>query len=283
MSRILVTGAGGQLGRDLGRRLSLDTIRLATREDLDVADAGAVAALVADFVPEVVIHTAAMTNVDACEGDRELAQSINADGAKNVAIACRTAGAAMVYVSTNYVFDGRQRRPYAEADATNPISIYGATKLAGEQAVIETLARHFVVRTSTLYGPYRRNFVNSLITAATSRDSLAYVDDQRVTPTSTADLAGAILELIETDEPGIYHLVNQGETSWYGWARAVLTALEIGGVGLNPISATEFERPAAVPANGVLANNAARARGVELRGWQEALAEFLNSHIKGVS
>ena len=263
--------------------MSLDTIRLATREDLDVADAGAVAALVADFVPEVVIHTAAMTNVDACEGDRELAQSINADGAKNVAIACRTAGAAMVYVSTNYVFDGRQRRPYAEADATNPISVYGATKLAGEQAVIETLARHFVVRTSTLYGPYRRNFVNSLITAATSRDSLAYVDDQRVTPTSTADLAGAILELIETDEPGIYHLVNQGETSWYGWARAVLTALEIGGVGLNPISATEFERPAAVPANGVLANNAARARGVELRGWQEALAEFLNSHIKGVS
>ncbi|HJN39516.1 MAG TPA: dTDP-4-dehydrorhamnose reductase [Chloroflexota bacterium] len=283
MSRILVTGAGGQLGRDLGRRLPLDTTRLATREDLDVADAGVVAALVADFAPEVVIHTAAMTNVDACEGDRELAQSINADGAKNVAIACRTAGAAMVYVSTNYVFDGRQRRPYAEADATNPISIYGATKLAGEQAVIETLAQHFVVRTSTLYGPYRRNFVNSLIVAATSRDSLAYVDDQRVTPTSTADLAGAILELIETDEPGIYHLVNQGETSWYGWARVVLTALEIGGVELNPISATEFERPAAVPANGVLANNAARARGVELRGWQEALAEFLNSHIKGVS
>jgi dTDP-4-dehydrorhamnose reductase len=283
VTRILVTGAGGQLGRDLGRRLPPDTTRLATREELDVANAGAVAALVAGFAPAVVIHTAAMTDVDACEGDREQAQAINAGGARNVAIACREAGAAMVYVSTNYVFDGRQRRPYGETDATNPISVYGATKLAGEHAVVESLARHFVVRTSTLYGPHRRNFVNSLVAAAASRDSLAYVDDQRVTPTSTADLAGAILELIKTDEPGIYHLVNQGETSWYGWARAVLTALEISGVELNPISAAEFERPAAVPANGVLANNAARARGVELRGWQEALTEFLNSHIKGVS
>ncbi|MDP6348996.1 MAG: dTDP-4-dehydrorhamnose reductase [Chloroflexota bacterium] len=283
MTRILVTGAGGQLGRDLGRRLPPDTTRLATREELDVADAGAAAALAAEFAPTVVIHTAAMTNVDACEGDRERAQAINAGGARNVAIACREAGAAMVYVSTNYVFDGCQRRPYDETDATNPISIYGATKLAGEHAVIETLDSHFVVRTSTLYGPHRRNFVNSLVAAAASRDSLSYVDDQRVTPTSTADLAGAILELIKTDDPGMYHLVNQGETSWYGWARAVLTALEIDGVELNPISAAEFERPAAVPANGVLANNAARARGVELRGWQEALTEFLNSHIKGVS
>ncbi len=283
MTRILVTGAGGQLGRDLGRRLPAETTRLATRAELDVADAGAVAALVADFAPEVVIHTAAMTNVDACEGDPEQARSINADGARNVAVACRTAGAAMVYVSTNYVFDGRQRRPYDETDQTNPINVYGATKLAGEHGVAETLETLFVVRTSTLYGPHRRNFVNSLIEAAASRDSLAYVDDQRVTPTSTADLAGAILELIETNEPGIYHLINQGETSWYGWARAVLTALEIGGVELNPISAAEFERPAAVPANGVLANNAARARGVELRGWREALSEFLNSHIKGVS
>lgn len=283
MTRVLVTGSGGQLGRDLGLRLPAETTRLATRDQLDVADARAVTDLIDAFKPEVVIHAAAMTNVDACEGDRERARAVNTGGAENVAAACRDTGAAMVYVSTNYVFDGRQSRPYVEADATNPINVYGATKLEGELAVVRTLERHFVVRTSTLYGSHRRNFVNSLVEAAASRDGLSYVDDQRVTPTSTADLAGAILALIKTETHGIFHLVNEGETSWYGWARAVLTELQIGGVELKPIPAAEYERPAAVPANGALANNAARAQGVELRGWREALSEFLNSHIREVS
>lgn len=280
MTRVLVTGADGQLGREFGLLFPHGAIQLAAHDRLDVTDGSAVGDLIDDFAPDTVIHAAAMTDVDACESDPERAHAVNAIGAENVAVACRDVGAAMVYVSTNYVFDGERTEPYGEGAATNPINVYGATKLDGERAVVRDLEQYFVVRTSTLYGPDRRNFVNSLIEAAASRDSLSYVDDQRVTPTSTADLAAAIVALISIETYGVYHLVNAGETSWYGWARAVLTELGIEGVELKPIAAAGYKRPAAVPANGVLANNAARALGVELRGWREALQEFLDSHIK---
>lgn len=281
MKRILVTGAGGQLGSEFRALLPESTSRLLARDELDVGDAGAVGAAIASIGPELVIHTAAMTNVDACETDQEGARTINTVGAENVARACRDAGAAMVYVSTNYVFDGEKAAPYDEADETNPISVYGATKLEGEKAVVGLLERCYVVRTSTLYGPRRRNFVKSLVEASRTRKQLHYVDDQRVTPTSTADLAAAILALVEAESFGIYHLVNDGETTWYGWARAALEALGVEDVEVSPIRAARFERPAAVPANGVMANNAARALGVQLRDWREALGEFISNHVRG--
>jgi dTDP-4-dehydrorhamnose reductase len=283
LKKILVTGAGGQLGGEFEALLPGATTRLLARDALDVSDAGAVAAAVSSFAPELVIHTAAMTNVDACESDLEGARAINAVGAENVARACSEVGAAMVYVSTNYVFDGEKTAPYDEGDGTNPISVYGATKLEGEEAVGRLLERHYVVRTSTLYGPRRRNFVTALVEAARDRTHLSYVDDQRVTPTSTADLAAAILELVEAESFGTYHLVNQGETTWYGWARAALEALGIGEVEISPIPASRFARPAAVPANGVMANNAAKALGVQLRGWREALEEFVSINVRGDS
>ena len=233
------------------------------------------------FAPELVIHAAAMTDVDACETDPEGARTVNAVGAENVARACRDAGAAMVYISTNYVFDGEKTAPYDESDKTNPINVYGATKLDGEEAVRRLLEHHYLVRTSTLYGRRRRNFVTALAEAAGTREQLRYVDDQRVTPTSTADLAAAIMELVEAGSFGTYHLVNEGETTWYGWARAALQALGVEDVEISPIPASRYERPAAVPGNGVMANNAARALGVRLRGWQEALEEFVSMHAKG--
>ncbi len=283
MKRILVTGAGGQLGGEFATLLPGATTHLLARDGLDVRDAGAVAAAMSSIAPELVIHTAAMTNVDACESDLEGARAVNVAGAENVARACREVGAEMVYVSTNYVFDGEKTAPYDEDDGTNPINVYGATKLEGEEAVGRLLERLYVVRTSTLYGPRRRNFVTALVEAARDRTHLSYVDDQRVTPTSTADLAAAILELVEAESFGTYHLVNRGETTWYGWARAALEELGIGEVEISPIPASRFERPAAVPANGVIANNAAKALGVQLRGWREALEEFVSINVRGDS
>ena len=276
-----MTGAGGQLGTEFGSLEPGASTLLLARDGLNVSDAGAVAEAVSAFAPELVIHTAAMTDVDACERDREAARTVNAVGAENVARACRDTGAAMVYVSTNYVFDGKRAAPYDEGDGTNPINVYGATKLDGEEAVGRLLERHYVVRTSTLYGAGGRNFITSLVEAARSGKALSYVDDQRVTPTSTSELALAILELVETGSFGTFHLVNEGETTWYGWARAALRALGIDDVEISPIAASRFERPAAVPANGVMANNAARALGVQLRGWREGLEEFISSHVKG--
>ncbi len=283
MKRILVTGAGGQLGSEFGPLLPGAATILLAGDGLDVTEAGAVDEVVSSFAPELVIHTAAMTNVDACEGDREAARIVNAVGAENVARACRDAEAAMVYVSTNYVFDGEKTEPYDEGDGTNPINVYGATKLEGEKVVGRLLERRYVVRTSTLYGPRRRNFVTALVEAARDGKHLSYVDDQRVTPTSTADLAAAILGLVEAGTFGTYHLVNQEETTWYGWARAALEALGIGDVEISPIPASQFERPAVVPANGVMANNAARALGVQLRGWREALEDFVSINVRGES
>ncbi len=281
MRRILVTGAGGQLGSEFSSLLPGSTTRLLARDRLDVRDAGAVDEAMSAFAPELVIHAAAMTDVDACETDPEGARTVNAVGAENVARACRDAGAAMVYISTNYVFDGEKTAPYDESDKTNPINVYGATKLDGEEAVRRLLEHHYLVRTSTLYGRRRRNFVTALAEAAGTREQLRYVDDQRVTPTSTADLAAAIMELVEAGSFGTYHLVNEGETTWYGWARAALQALGVEDVEVSPIPASRYERPAAVPGNGVMANNAARALGVQLRGWQEALEEFVSMHAKG--
>ena len=281
MRRILVTGAGGQLGSEFSSLLPGSTTRLLARDRLDVRDAGAVDEAMSAFAPELVIHAAAMTDVDACETDPEGARTVNAVGAENVARACRDAGAAMVYISTTYVFDGEKTAPYDESDKTNPINVYGATKLDGEEAVRRLLEHHYLVRTSTLYGRRRRNFVTALAEAAGTREQLRYVDDQRVTPTSTADLAAAIMELVEAGSFGTYHLVNEGETTWYGWARAALQALGVEDVEISPIPASRYERPAAVPGNGVMANNAARALGVQLRGWQEALEEFVSMHAKG--
>lgn len=278
MKRILVTGSGGQLGSQFGLVCPQATTLLLDRQLLDVADAGAVSEAVGTFAPDLVIHTAAMTNVDECESvwGRDLAREVNAAGAENVARACSNVGATMVYISTNYVFDGKKIEPYNEDDTTNPLNVYGATKLQGETAVVNLLEEHYVVRTSTLYGANTSNFVTSFLGAASKSQLLNYVNDQRVVPTSTADLAIAIMDLIEAGTFGIYHLVNEGEATWYCWARQIMNLAGIRSVTINPISASEFERPAAIPRNGVIANNKARKLGVQLRCWKEALSEYMS-------
>ncbi len=275
----VVTGAGGQLGIELARRLDEPTTVTLTRSQLDVTKAPLVERTLHEISPRLVIHTAAATNVDGCERDRAAAYRTNAVGTWNVARATARAGAHMVYVSTNYVFDGGKLGPYLEYDDAAPLSAYGWTKLHGERAARQVLERLYVVRTSWLYSRWGRNFLSRLLHVDSADGPLRYVGDQVANPTNAGDLAGAILDLTETEAFGVHHLVNEGATSWYGWASAVLAGLGRTDVALEEIRADEFPRAAAVPANAELANETARAVGVTLRPWGEALS----AHIREVA
>jgi dTDP-4-dehydrorhamnose reductase len=271
----VVTGAGGQLGIELARRLDPPTVVTLNRLQLDITNASLVERTLNEISPGLVIHAAAVTNVDACERNRAEAYRTNAVGTWNVARAAERAGAPMVYVSTNYVFDGRKLGPYLEYDDPAPLSAYGWTKLHGERAARQVTERLYVVRTSWLYSRWGRNFLSRLMSVGPDDGPLRYVGDQVANPTHAGDLASAILKLAETGAFGVHHLVNEGATSWYGWAAAFLAGYGRDDVALEEISAAEFPRAAAVPANAELANETARAVGVRLRPWGEALSAHI--------
>lgn len=275
----VVTGAGGQLGIELARRLDPQTTVTLTRAQLDVTNAPLVEQTIDEISPRLIIHAAAATNVDECERNRAEAYRTNAVGAWNVARAADRAGAPMVYVSTNYVFDGNKLGPYLEYDDAAPLSAYGWTKLHGERAARQVLERLYVVRTSWLYSRWGRNFLTRLTQVDESDGPLRYVGDQVANPTNAGDVAAAILALTETGAFGVHHLVNEGATSWYGWAAAFLAGMGRSDVGLEEMSAREFPRAAAVPANAELANETARAVDVTLRTWGEALS----AHIQEIA
>ncbi|MDE2901827.1 MAG: dTDP-4-dehydrorhamnose reductase [Chloroflexota bacterium] len=275
----VITGAGGQLGIELTRRLDEPTTIPLTRSQLDITNAPLVERTLHEIAPRLVIHAAAATNVDGCERERAAAYRTNAVGTWNVARAAARASAQMVYVSTNYVFDGRKLGPYLEYDDPAPLSAYGWTKLHGERAARQVLERLYVVRTSWLYSRWGRNFLSHLVDIEPAEGPLRYVGDQVANPTHAGDLAAAILNLTETEAFGVHHLVNEGATSWYGWAAAVLTGLGRDDVALEEISGDEYPRTAAVPANAELANETARTVGVTLRPWGDALSE----HIREIS
>lgn len=275
----VVTGAGGQLGIELARRLDPQTTVTLTRAQLDVTNAPLVERTMSEISPSLIIHAAAATNVDGCERNRAEAYRTNAVGTWNVARAADRGGAPMVYVSTNYVFDGKKLGPYLEYDDAAPLSAYGWTKLHGERAARQVLERLYVVRTSWLYSRWGRNFLTRLTQVDDSDGPLRYVGDQVANPTNAGDLAAAIVELTETGAFGVHHLVNEGATSWYGWAAAFLAGMGRSAVGLEEISATEFPRAVAVPANAELANETARAVDVTLRSWGEALS----AHIREIA
>lgn len=275
----VVTGAGGQLGIELARRLDAQTAVTLNRSQLDITNARLVERTFGEIAPRLIIHAAAATNVDGCERDRAEAYRVNAVGTWNVARAAARAGAQMVYVSTNYVFDGKKLGPYLEYDDASPLSAYGWTKLHGERAARQVVERLYVVRTSWLYSRWGHNFLSRLTNLDTSDGPLRYVGDQVANPTNAGDLAAAILDLSETEAFGVHHLVNEGATSWYGWAAAVLAGLGRADIVLEEISADEFPRAAAVPTNAELANETARAVGVTLRPWSDALT----AHIREIA
>jgi dTDP-4-dehydrorhamnose reductase len=274
--KILITGANGQLGTALRGALSGHDLAPLDHAGLDITDAAAVRQAIAAAKPEIVIHSAAWTDTAGCERDPERAMLVNATGARNVAEAAREAGAAMVHISTNEVFDGEKGAPYDEDDATHAINAYGRSKLAGEEAVREMLPQHYIVRTSWTYGPGRASFPEKILQAARSNGRLRLVTDEVATPTLTTDLAAAIAKLIATREFGIYHLANAGECSRMVWAEEVL---RLAGVEV-PIEATtlaEYKSAVRKPRRSTLANHRAAALGITLRPWQDALREHMRA------
>jgi dTDP-4-dehydrorhamnose reductase len=261
--RIVVTGAAGMLGQDVVRAAGDDAVGL-SRADLDVTDAAAVREALAGA--DVVVNCAAWTNVDGAESDPDGALRVNGDGARNVAESADR----VLYVSSDYVFDGEKRTPYVESDPTGPLSSYGRSKLAGEQATADANPRHFIVRSSWLFGAGGGNFVETMLRLGSERDELRVVDDQVGCPTFTGHLAAAIVRLVATDDYGVHHIAGSGRCSWYEFAREIF---ERSGVDchVEPCSTDEYPLPAPRPAWSVLGSE----RGHSLPTWQEGLEEYL--------
>ncbi|HET8945326.1 MAG TPA: dTDP-4-dehydrorhamnose reductase [Dehalococcoidia bacterium] len=276
--RILITGANGQLGRALVVALVDDVVALGHGE-LDITDAGAVRRALAEARPEVVVHAAAWTDTAGCERDPERAMLVNGRGAGIVAEACREAGAAMVYVSSNEVFDGEKGSPYDEVDATNAVNAYAASKLEGERQVAGTLEARYIVRTSWLYGPGRVSFPEKILQAAQRDGKLRAVTDELASPTWTVDLAEAIARLVRTEAYGLYHFTNSGWCSRFEWAAEILRLAGMTDVPIESAPMAEFELPYRKPPFTAIANNNGARLGITLRPWQEALAD----HMRAVS
>lgn len=277
--RVLITGAAGQLGTDLARTCVAagDEVLACGRAELDLADRDSVYQAVSASSPDVVLHAGAWTAVDACEADPERAYQVNALGTRWVADASRRAGAHLVAVSTDYVFDGTKPEPYHEWDGPNPQSVYGASKLAGERAVAEHAPGAAVVRTAWVCGAYGPNMVKTVL-GLLDRPELAFVDDQRGCPSFTADLAPAIRRLAVARVPGTFHVTNQGATTWYGFVRDILEAAGADPDKVRPIATADLDppRPAPRPANSVLDNSALRMGGFpELPHYRDALARLM--------
>ncbi|BFT75358.1 dTDP-4-dehydrorhamnose reductase [Paenibacillus sp. P36] len=274
--KILVTGANGQLGQDIVKILgSNHEIYGFGREQLDITNEYQCLEVLESLNPDIVIHSAAYTAVDLAETEEDKAYEINAFGTRNLAVAAEKVGAKLCYISTDYVFDGTGTTPYREYDNTNPQSIYGKSKRAGELLVQTLSTKYFIVRTSWVYGLYGANFVKTMLKLAQDRDSLKVVNDQFGSPTYTVDLANFLEQLVRTERYGIYHASNTGVCSWFDFAGAIF---EESGKKINvmPCSTEEFPRPAPRPRFSAMEHMAIRANGFEdLRPWREGLQAFL--------
>ena len=276
--KIVITGAKGQLGTELINQLkNIDGISIipTDRDELNIIDINDVNKFLLMNKPNVVINCAAHTAVDLCETDVENAYKINAIGPKNLAIVCEKIGAKLVQVSTDYVFDGNGNRPYREDDLTCPNSIYGTSKLMGENFVKDFCSKYFIVRTAWLYGE-GNNFVRTMLKLAETNKELNVVNDQFGSPTSTVDLAKAIISLISTEHYGTYHGTCEGQCSWYDFAKKIFEIKNID-IKVNPVTSEEFKRPAPRPAYSVLDNFMFKLVNLNsFRNWEESLKEYLD-------
>ena len=261
--KVLVTGAAGQVGHEVVIALEDHHVEHRDHEALDVVDRDAVFQAVTSTVPDAVVHAAAWTAVDACEGDPDRAFAANAFGTKNIADAAHEIGAHVCYLSTDYVFDGTKPTPYNEEDVPNPQSVYGRSKLAGEQ---ELGADDLIIRTSWVCGLRGSNMVKTVLRLAAEQDELSFVDDQSGHPTFADDLAKVVTRMVVEARTGIFHVTNQGAVSWYEFARATLESAGLDPDRVQPIATADLDppRPAPRPANSVLDNAALRLSGISL-------------------
>lgn len=283
--RALVTGAAGMLGSELVRRvpqgweaIGTDLAPQAALPGLDLADEAALERAWREHGPfDAVLHCAAYTAVDKAESERELAERVNVVASRALAAACARRGARMVALSTDFVFDGHATRPYVESDEPHPLSVYGATKLAGERAVLETLpGNSAIVRTQWLYGPRGKHFPRTIAALARERGELKVVDDQTGAPTTTLELAPALWDVLASGENGVFHAACEGSCTWYSFTRAILEELGLTHVRLEPCTTDAFPRPARRPTYSVLdSSRLARLRGRRLAHWRDALKAYL--------
>ena len=280
-ARVLLTGGGGQLASYLAQQLPADSTVALTRAELDVTDATAVERAFAEHAPAVVINTAAFNHVDMAETEFARAFGVNAKGPLNLARACAAAGATLVHVSTDYVFGGQTaREPLAEDALPAPLSVYGASKLAGEHLVRGTGVRHLIVRTCGLYGSRGSavkggNFVRTMLRLAREGRDLRVVNDQHCTPSYARDVAGAIIDLIQADARGAFHVVNDGACTWFEFAQEIFAAAGLQ-PSLTPVTTAEYPTPARRPPYSVLSTaRMVAARGRPLRSWRAAVRAYL--------
>ena len=274
--KILITGSNGMLAHDLINALQeRHDLILTTSKTLDITDKKQTIDYIRDKKPDIVINSAAYTDVDGCEENQDLAYSVNGEGVRNLALACRDIDCPLVHISTDYVFDGSATKPIREDGEIGPISVYGKSKLEGEQAIQDILDKYFIIRTAWLYGINGRNFPKTMLELAENHPEITVVYDEVGTPTYTPDLAEGISQLIETDYYGIYHLTNSGSCSWCEFARYIF---EIAGkdVKVIPVTASEFARPAPRPSYSVLDNTNWIERGFKpLRSYKDAIKEYI--------
>ena len=272
--KVLVTGASGQLAHAIRLIWTAHDLILPEESVLDLSKETAIHSVVSSFRPEVVINCGAFTQVDRCESEAELAQLINGTAVGWLAEACEAQGAMLIQVSTDYVFDGTATRPYREEDPTHPMSVYGHTKLEGERQAARC-RRHLIARTSWLYDAWGKNFLNTMLNAAAQGRSLRVVDDQRGAPTTCRALARQLKVAAEEDWQGLVHTTCQGETTWYGFAKAIFEAKQIP-ADLSPCTTADYPTPAQRPAYSVLDGVRRRSLGPDLMPhWHEALLEVL--------
>lgn len=274
--RMLITGAKGRLGSQLAALLSPHHEVTATDiDELDFTDRARLRRFMHDLAPQLVVHCGAMTAVDQCALQPEEALRVNGFGTKNVALTCQEMDAALLYISTNEVFDGHHAGFIREYDAPKPINPYGYSKWFGEQVIRDHLTRYYIVRTAWLFAHGGRNFVQTILDRARQGVPLRVVVNEVSSPTYTHDLAQAIVDLLATEQYGIYHLVNEGRASRWAFARKILDLTGYADVEIEKISAAEYPRPSTPPEYSVLLNTAAAALGIRLRHWEAALADFL--------
>ncbi len=283
--KIAIIGANGQLGSDLVKAFAGngDEVSAFTHSDIELSDLDSVSTRLGEFRPDVVVNTAAMHHVENCEKEPQKAFAINGLGARNLALVARDLGATLMHVSTDYVFDGAKANPYEEIDAPRPLNVYGNTKLAGEYFVRSTVEKHFVVRTSAIYGrsPCRAkgglNFIELMLKLAKERGEVRVVDSEIVTPTFTAELARQMVRLSGSDAYGLYHATAEGSCSWYEFAREIF-ALTNTKVNLQAAGPNEFPAKVPRPKYSVLENRGLKTQGLNIFGpWREGLRDYLST------
>lgn len=279
--RITLLGASGLLGQDLVQALSEEQLAPLSSRDADIRDNARTEQVIRDSRPDIVILSAAYTDVDGCETNRELAFAVNHQGAVNVASAARTAGARLIFLSSDYVFDGAKTSPYEIDDTRHPINLYGETKARAEQQLLEILPDVCIVRTSWLFGHGGKCFPATIMRLATPKlenatPQLSVVNDQRGSPTFTRDLASAIAQLCNQGAQGIIHATNSGDCTWHEFAREIVRISGLPAT-VKPVSTAEFPRPARRPPYSVLSPASLHALGIRMPSWQDALQRYLTT------